>query len=87
MMSWLAKRPMLLTLAVILGAATLTAFPLLLIPTTMAAAAWWGTQWYDRQRLNNLRRRQLLAWRADTQHTLTMRGDPRGTYGGYPPAC
>lgn len=51
-----------------------------LLLAILAAAAILAT----RRRIR--RRHQQLSARADYQHQLCLNGDPRGTYGQYPPA-
>jgi hypothetical protein len=56
-----------------------------IVPAFVAAAAL-----YWRHRDNKLQvferyRRDVLAHRADTEHNLAQQGDPRGTYGDFPP--
>lgn len=57
----------------------------LVVPAFVAAAAL-----YWRHRDNKLQvferyRRDVIAHRADVEHNLTQEGDPRGTYGDFPP--
>jgi hypothetical protein len=50
----------------------------------VASLLWLGLAVRSRRRANALRDAGLRA-RADYEHTLSVRGDPRGLYGRFPP--
>lgn len=45
-----------------------------------------GAALLDRRRQARARHRAALRYDADTQQAMTLDGDPRGTYGRFPPA-
>ena len=85
-MDWLAKHPVVLTLSVVFGAALLAAHPILLIPTLLAPALWYGTQWWDRRYQTRAAYKRMMCARADYEHWLLAQGHPAGVHGSYPPA-
>lgn len=78
------RNPWLMMLLVTLAAALLAAYPLPVLAVAGLVAGCWGvTTWHDKRHVTHTRLRQ----RADCEHRLVMRGDPRGTYGRFPPAA
>ena len=76
------RHPWLLMALIVFPAALLVTYPLPVLAICGLAAGCWGvTTWHDKRHVTLARLRQ----RADYQHALVMRGDPRGTYGQYPP--
>jgi hypothetical protein len=76
---------------VILGQAV--AHPWLFVPIILVAAVGGALIWKQKvakeaRKLEVLEsyRRDVVAHRADTQHILAKEGDPRGTYGAFPPS-
>jgi hypothetical protein len=68
--------------AVVLGASFLAAYPLpVLLVGAFGVAAWAITTLHDYVTVTRARLRQ----RADYEHYLLLRGDPRGFYGRYSP--
>lgn len=64
-------------------------WPVLLTTAAIAGLAWLMyavTRHHDHHALQQTRHRQLLAAHADYEHWCLIHGDPRGTYGQYPPA-
>ena len=76
---------------VILGQAAV--HPWLFVPIFLLAGAGGAFFWKqkvakDARKLEVVEsyRRDVVAHRADTEHNLAKEGDPRGTYGAYPPS-
>ena len=64
-------------------------FSWILTAVIVVAAVMYGRHWWDTEceRTAQLRaEHQAIAKRADQQHSWTLAGNPRGTYGRYPPA-
>ena len=61
----------------------------LLVPVGLLVAIIVGTLlWLHHEKVTDDRRRdEGLRKRADQQHAWRLEGDPRGTYGQYPPAA
>lgn len=82
MIGWLGRHPWLLMVVVVLGASFLAAYPLpVLLVGAFGVAAWCAITLYENVTVTRTRLRQ----RADYEHWLWMRGDPRGFYGRYQP--
>jgi hypothetical protein len=87
--------PLIAVAAVVLGLFLLgvinkhPALLILLVPMAGAGAFFFWKQKSVRDRrdqeLHEQYRRDVLAHRADYENQLNAEGDPRGTYGGYPP--
>jgi hypothetical protein len=62
--------------------------PILLVVGAVGALIWKQKVVKEARKLEVLEsyRRDVVAHRADTQHNLAKEGDPRGTYGAFPPA-
>lgn len=86
MTRWLAHHPVLLVSALVLAAGLAATYPPLLALPVLAAAAWWGTQAYDRRHHTRTAHKRMLAAHADYEHWLLTHGHPAGVYGQFPPA-